>query len=113
MNDHIETLRAAAAYWRGRTRPEHDRDPGEVSVSRLYGDDWIIHVCSLDGARLLERLAEWQPEAVKDVRHSDAGTRVIVERRGYTLHSGVRRPSTMTDEQRAAASERLKEARNG
>lgn len=108
----VEQLRAAAAFWKGRTRPEGGTDSGEVAVERCYGDNWHIYVGSLDGSQLLERLADQWPEEVISVTHDpEHGTNLVVKKAAYCLHSGVRRKHEMSEENRAAAGIRLARAR--
>lgn len=112
MTEMQERLLAAAEYWKGRTRPEGGTDAGEVAVERLYGDNWFIHISSLDGAKLLERLAEqWADEVVSIEHNPEFGTNVVVRKQAYCLHSGIRRKHEMSEANRLAAGVRLARAR--
>lgn len=110
--DTIATLREAANYWKGRSRPEGDSDTGETAINRCYPEDWTIYVCSLDGAPLLEAIAERWPEDVRSVKHDPAhGTTVVLAGDKWSPHSGLKRKVEWTDERKAKAAARLAAAR--
>ena len=98
-------LLAAAADWKGRSRPPKDNDKGEVCVQRIYGESWRVYGCCLDLAPVLEQIADRWPDKVESISHDPGhGTTVIVAQEVYSLTSGVRR--RVSEEERAAASAR-------